>query len=144
YLSGHNSVRAAVGAAPLSWSSALADSAHSYASQCRFQHSGGSLGPFGENLAAGTGNFPASAAVSLFASDKPDLAHPFTHFTQVVWKATTQVGCGVALCSGIFDKPATYHVCLYNPVGNVVGEEQYVNISGGTLSCHGANHGCFL
>ena len=59
-----------------------------------------------------------------------DPAHPtFTHFTQMVWKNTTELGCGVASCSGIFDKkfgPATYHVCLYNPVGNVIGQEQYV------------------
>jgi len=112
------------GSPPLTWSEGLASSAASYASQCRFAHSGGSLGPVGENLAAGTGYFPASAAVALFSSDQPDPAHQFTHYTQVVWKSTTQLGCGVAFCSGIFDKPATYHVCLYDPVGNVVGEQQ--------------------
>jgi hypothetical protein len=33
-----------------------------------------------------------------------------SHFTQVVWKATTQVGCAVQDCSGIFD--ASYGVRL--------------------------------
>jgi Cysteine-rich secretory protein family len=33
-----------------------------------------------------------------------------SHFTQVVWKATTQVGCAVKDCSGIF--PASYGVRL--------------------------------
>ncbi len=52
-----------------------------------------------------------------------------SHFTQVVWKSTTQLGCGIALCPGLFGNrqgPATYHVCLYDPVGNVVGEEKSV------------------
>lgn len=48
-----------------------------------------------------------------------------SHFTQIVWKSTTQVGCGVALCDSMFpgDGAATYHVCFYDPVGNVVGQE---------------------
>jgi hypothetical protein len=33
-----------------------------------------------------------------------------SHFTQVVWKATTQVGCAVKDCTGIF--PASYGVRL--------------------------------
>jgi pathogenesis-related protein 1 len=102
----------------------------------------------GENLAAGTRSFDASAAVSMFASDgckfrnreravleltvlvAVDPSQPtFTHFTQMVWKSTTQLGCGVAVCGNgqIFPDqygPALYHVCLYDPVGNVIGEEQ--------------------
>lgn len=128
YLAGHNNVRAAHGAPPLAWSAALASKAQAWADGCQFRHSGGALGPVGENLAAGTGAFGAEAAVAAFAGDGYDPAHPaFTHFTQVVWKATTQLGCGVAACDGIFDSrfgPATYHVCLYDPVGNVVGQEQ--------------------
>jgi len=127
-VDGHNSIRAQHGASPLSWSDDLASSAQSWAEGCQFRHSDGAVGPFGENLAAGTGSFTAAAAVSAFASDGFDPAHPtFTHFTQMVWKATTQVGCGVASCGNIFDPkfgPATYHVCLYNPVGNVIGQEQ--------------------
>jgi len=113
----------------LQWSGGLASSAQGYAQQCRIQHSNGALGPVGENLVAGTGDFTPEQAVAMFLSDGFDPSAPnFTHFTQVVWKSTTQLGCGAALC----DVPvagglarATYYVCLYNPVGNVVGEEQF-------------------
>ena len=47
----------------------------------------------------------------------------------MIWKSTTKLGCGVATCNGLFgpdNGPATYHVCLYDPVGNVIGQEEYV------------------
>jgi uncharacterized protein YkwD len=47
YLSDHNSVRAAHGANPLVWNQTLSDKAQQWANGCVFQHSGGSLGPFG-------------------------------------------------------------------------------------------------
>ncbi|OCH96011.1 PR-1-like protein, partial [Obba rivulosa] len=133
YLSGHNDLRAQHGAAPLSWSEDLQDKAQSYADSCHFAHSDGALGPVGENLGAGTGTFTAEEAVAQFATDESqfDPTHEtFSHFTQMVWKSTTQLGCASAICGGIFDAqfgPATYHVCLYNPVGNVVGQERLVN-----------------
>ena len=37
--------------------------------------------------------------------------------SQVVWKATTEVGCGFANCAG-----GALVVCEYAPPGNVLGE----------------------
>lgn len=98
------------GADPLSWSGTLADAAQTWADRCAFVHSGGQLGPFGENLAAGTGaGFGPEAAVQGWAGEAAQFnaADPekagTNHFTQVVWKATTQVGCAVAECGGILD-----------------------------------------
>lgn len=39
------------------------------------------------------------------------------HYTQIIWRATTRVGC--ALASNSSDD---YLVCRYTPAGNVVGQ----------------------
>ncbi|KAG6813083.1 hypothetical protein H0H92_014142 [Tricholoma furcatifolium] len=129
YLTAHNTVRAEHGAAPLTWSDDLASKAQSWANNCVFEHSGGSLGPYGENLAAGTGSsYDIQAAIQSWTDEvsEYDPSNPVaSHFTQVVWKSTTQVGCAVQSCSGIF--PASYglakfYVCEYSPQGNIIGE----------------------
>jgi hypothetical protein len=68
-----------------------------------------------------------------------------SHFTQVVWKGSQQLGCAVQQCNGIFPsqygvrrnalsreknhsdlllrfKQANYYVCEYFPQGNVLGQ----------------------
>ncbi|KAI0815183.1 CAP domain-containing protein [Irpex lacteus] len=129
YLSAHNTVRAQHGASALTWSDNLASKAQQWANNCVFQHSGGSLGPFGENLAAGTGSsYGIASAVKSWTDEvsEYDSSNPQpSHFTQVVWKASTQVGCAVASCNGIFDASfglAKFYVCEYSPQGNVIGE----------------------
>jgi hypothetical protein len=100
--------------------------AQAWADGCKFEHSGGQ---FGENLAAGTGDaYTIASAVKSWTDEvsQYNSADPQpSHFTQVVWKATTQVGCAVQDCSGIFDASyglAHFHVCEYSPAGNVIGE----------------------
>jgi len=89
-----------------------------------FKHSGG---PFGENLSAGTHPFSIPAAIKLWTDEEPDYnpGNPDpSHYTQVVWKGSRQVGCALASCSnlqGAFAK-ADYYVCEYYPPGNVIGE----------------------
>jgi pathogenesis-related protein 1 len=46
------------------------------------------------------------------------------HYTQIVWRKTTQIGCGVSTCntgSGSMD----VWICNYAPAGNFVGEAPY-------------------
>jgi len=130
YLYAHNHVRAAHGATSLTWSPSLAQDAQIWADQCQFRHSNGKLRDelYGENIVAATGHFPINAAMKTFSSDESQFNAKkpiYNHFTQVVWKSTTQLGCAVSKCDDIFSPvfgQATLYVCLYDPVGNVVGQ----------------------
>jgi len=46
------------------------------------------------------------------------------HYTQVVWRATTQIGCGVTTC-GSGANTQTEVICNYAPAGNYVGMNPY-------------------
>ncbi|KAK2466045.1 hypothetical protein APHAL10511_001687 [Amanita phalloides] len=130
YLSAHNDVRIKYDVPPLRWSEALARMADTWADNCQFKHSNGSLNgePYGENIVAATGPFPIVTALQLFSSDAVDynpLSPTYNHFTQVVWKSTRNLGCSYSECDGIFDQdrgPAIMYVCVYEPPGNIVGQ----------------------
>ncbi|HVV81651.1 MAG TPA: CAP family protein, partial [Kofleriaceae bacterium] len=125
-LAEHNRVRARHCAPPLAWSPRLAKIAQAWADHlrthgCGFEHSQSDLG---ENLAAGTaGTLDAAGIVGMWADEEHgyDFARggfsmETGHFTQVVWRATTEVGCGTATCNGM-----DLWVCNYDPPGNVDG-----------------------
>jgi uncharacterized protein YkwD len=142
----HNAVRAAAPATPrlppIAWSKDLAEVAQSYAERlaegCSLIHSNG---PYGENLAyLGEQHALAAAVVDLWAAEKSCYTYgPFEsgdrctpacvdsdgcgHYTQIVWRATRVIGCGVATCAA--DDASEIWVCNYDPAGNVVGEEPY-------------------
>jgi len=126
-LSVHNNLRARHQASPLSWSSSLAAGAQSWASGCEWGHAGVEEG---ENLAIG---YPSvEAAMQVWADEEkryqygevtPNMAHfeEIGHFTQMVWKSTTDIGCATAQCTWK-GRDATYLVCRYSPAGNVLGQ----------------------
>ncbi|MBI1383610.1 MAG: DUF4189 domain-containing protein [Rhizobiales bacterium] len=121
-LAAHNAHRARHCVPPLSWSNQLAAEARQWAAACTFQHSPqafqGTNG-FGENLFWGTGQTDRSAVdwwyneIARYNFDAPRFSNDIAHFTQLVWRASTQLGCGVANCGG-----RTYWVCRYSPPGN--------------------------
>jgi len=127
YLKAHNDFRNLHGAQPLTWSSELSATAQAWANGCKFVHS---HGQYGENLAAGSGALSIQDAITMWTDEGKtyDPTNPVpSHFTQVVWKGSTQLGCAFATCpaGSIFPAnygPAVYHVCEYNPPGNVIGE----------------------
>jgi pathogenesis-related protein 1 len=129
-LAAHNSVRARLGLPPLSWSDELAQYARKWANTLigsgEFSHSGSSR--YGENLfeIAG-GSATADDVVSAWASEarnynyrKNTCSGRCGHYTQIVWRDTKLLGCGVAR-----NRTREVWVCNYEPPGNIVGERPY-------------------
>lgn len=124
-LDAHNKKRSLHKDTPsLSWSDELASYAQAYADKydCSgtLTHSGG---PYGENLALG---YDASGSVDAWYNEikdydysNPTFSSGTGHFTQVVWKSTTQVGCGIKKCNNSW---GSYVICSYNPAGNFLGK----------------------
>ncbi|KAL5345611.1 hypothetical protein ACLOAV_009365 [Pseudogymnoascus australis] len=122
-LETHNFYRKEHNASALAWNRTSAAFAADWAEACEFKHSGGLTG---ENLAAGYPN--ATASIDAWGTErdeydfnKADFSHETGHFTQVVWKDTTTVGCGRRKCDGRGGSPGWYVVCEYYPPGNVIG-----------------------
>lgn len=94
-------------------------------------HSGDKFGSnIGENLAAASGIDDLTTLFDLWSSegqyydyDNPSLyggtddTTELGHFTQLVWKSTTAVGCGVQVCT---DSDWTYLICRYYTEGNIL------------------------
>ncbi|KAK6945914.1 CAP domain [Dillenia turbinata] len=129
YLNPHNAARAAVGVAPLTWDDKLAAYALNYANQrkdCAMKHSDG---PYGENIAAGSGDFSGARASQLWIDEKPHYDYasnscvggPCGHYTQVVWRNSHRIGCARVQCNNGW----WFVSCNYDPPGNYVGERPY-------------------
>jgi uncharacterized protein YkwD len=124
WLQAHNNYRAIHGVDPVSWSETIASSAQDYADTCPSGHSGSS---YGENLYWATNIRNRAVVVQGWYDENPlyDYNNPgwnpaAGHFTQVVWKGTTEIGCGFKTgCGG--DWPNVW-VCQYNPPGNYLGQ----------------------
>ena len=135
-LAAHNRERAAVGAAPLRWDPRLAAAAASYgpalASKGGLEHSPKASRPGQrENLWMGTrGAYSPEQMVGNWAEEKAMLrpgAFPnvsktgnwldVAHYTQMIWKGTTHVGCAVHST-----RHWDYLICRYSPPGNIDGQ----------------------
>ena len=136
-LMAHNAARAEVGAPPLQWDPGLAIAAASY---------GPSLSRIGhlvhsprsgresqrENLWMGQdGRFRPEDMVASWTNEKrlffpgafPNVSRSgnwadVAHYTQMIWKTTTHVGCAIYR-DGTWD----YLICRYSPPGNRDGRQ---------------------
>jgi pathogenesis-related protein 1 len=131
-LDAHNSWRSQYGVPPLAWSPKLAGYAQQWANTLlqrkRLEHRSNSS--YGENLAMAMGQrFTPEQVVDMWGSESRDYDQASNscsrgkvcgHFTQVVWRDTMQVGCGVAR-----DEQREVWVCNYYPPGNVIGYRPY-------------------
>jgi uncharacterized protein YkwD len=137
-LATQNAERAALGIAPLAWSDALAADAAVWARHLADTGSWGHADAVtrkgeGENLWEGTaGAFDPAEMVGGWAGEKryyhygpfPDGGlsdgQPIGHYTQMIWRNTTDVGCALATGHG-----KDVLVCRYAPMGNIVGQTPY-------------------
>lgn len=130
----HNTQRRTVGVPPLRWDEALAVTALQCAQQLaasrQFHHCRS-----GENLWMGTaGRYLPAEMVELWATERHDFQNGIFpavsrnsswqavgHYTQMVWRTTTTLGCAVATGGD----GLTRLVCHYAPPGNIIGRPVY-------------------
>lgn len=138
----HNDARAAVGVARVAWDDKLADDAQDWADHIartgRYEHSSWPRGRDpageGENMLAGVEGVTGYLdMVGYWVAEKrvftnrpmPDFSRTghwqdAGHYAQIVWRATTRIGCGLSHAEG-----QEYLVCRYSPAGNFAGQKAY-------------------
>ncbi|KAJ3706113.1 hypothetical protein LUZ61_009818 [Rhynchospora tenuis] len=138
YVNAHNTARSAVGVGGVTWDSTVQAYAQNYANQrkgdCQLIHSGG---PYGENLyggyiAGGYGkDYSGVDAVNAWVSEKQYYDYNSNscaqgkvcgHYTQVVWRSSTKIGCAKVMCD---NNNGFIITCNYSPPGNYVGQKPY-------------------
>jgi pathogenesis-related protein 1 len=140
-LARHDATRAAVGVwSHWRWSAELASDAQAWADYLaandRFEHAASIRGQQGENLAASFGYAnPIDIGVGSWIDERNYNYVPgvtlseamsratgvIGHYTQIVWRDTTQLGCGLATGRDGMSKL----VCRYNPPGNNLRQVPY-------------------
>lgn len=121
FVAGHNAIREDAipwpfpSLAPLGWSATRETASQTHAAGCAFQHSAGAiLGQYGENLYASSSTEvvvprpSAATATAEWGAENADYDYatnscaPFPaqcgHYTQIVLRAATLVGCGIQEC----------------------------------------------
>nr|XP_043623451.1 pathogenesis-related protein PR-1 type-like [Erigeron canadensis] len=133
YVNSHNTARKEVGVGPMQWDSTVAKFAESYANRrkadCALLHSHSEK--YGENIAVGWGGeFTGLEAVKLWVDEKADYDYNSNtcarfkvcgHYTQVVWRNSTRLGCARVKC----ENNAWFVTCNYYPPGNYIGTKPY-------------------
>ncbi|XP_021755381.1 pathogenesis-related protein 1-like [Chenopodium quinoa] len=134
YLKVQNDARNVVGVPPLSWDNRLAAYAQWWANQrrydCALQHS---RGPYGENIFWGSGGSDWSPAFAAqywvdekkwydYNTNSCAYGKDCGHYTQIVWKSSTRVGCAKVVC---YNGRGVFITCNYDPPGNYIGSRPY-------------------
>ncbi len=127
----HNKVRKNVKVPALTWSPKLAKYAQKWArtiknQNCSLSHS---HSEYGENLFKANKKYKVvDAAKSWEKEKKYYLREPLNqnnvqragHYTQMVWRNTTKLGCAKTMCGN-----EILVVCNYDPAGNYLGRKAY-------------------
>ncbi|RMF62428.1 MAG: hypothetical protein D6742_20230 [Cyanobacteria bacterium J069] len=137
-LASHNRYRAELNLPPLEWSADLAQNAQGWADELaerggrRLEHSQGT--GEGENLWMGTAGYFSYDDMVTGWGDEQQYFRPgifpnvsttgnwadVGHYTQIIWRDTTHVGCALSTAGG-----NDILVCRYSPPGNYSGRRVY-------------------
>jgi len=145
-VAAHNQFRRAVGAPDVQWSDSVAAKAQAWAETlkskgCKMEHSKDRKGKLGENIywaspvkwsdgRTEVQEITPAKVVDWWANESKNYDHSSNscapgkvcgHYTQVVWRTTTEIGCGKAVC----DDKSQVWVCNYQPAGNIIGRKPY-------------------
>jgi len=131
-LAAHNSVRRKTGVPALHWSNQLAASAEEWAKTLAATGASRMQGIPGQNIgySVPAGHAKASQVVAAWAAEAANYDHEKNacvdpklrchHYTQVVWRNSSYLGCARAQ-----DAQRDIWVCDYDPPGNDVAESPY-------------------
>jgi len=139
----HNIHRANHTSPDVTWDDTLASTAADIAASCVYAHDvEKNGGGYGQNIAAGVESNNISAIITdlfyngevgwydgLYNKAQPDMTNfeKWGHFSQIVWKSTTKIGCATQHCpKGLAnvgtDVSPYFTVCNYSPPGNYANE----------------------
>lgn len=137
----HNLHRANHSAPAAEWDDNLASIAATIASSCVYAHdtsAGG--GGYGQNIGAGSKDTEVDQMITnaMYNDEigyypgyggEPDMGNfeNWGHFSQIVWKSTTKIGCATQYCPGGLANVGGgvspyFTVCNYSPPGNFGGQ----------------------
>ncbi|MED6198036.1 hypothetical protein PIB30_062306, partial [Stylosanthes scabra] len=138
YLEVHNAARASVGSKPLKWNEKLEESVRRFLKKhiedCLIGTTYLSPLKHAENTAYHPGSITGAEAVALWVKTKVKYDYKSNSCTdgnpascapylQVVWNATTNVGCARVECN---HNKGTLIRCYYEPSGNIPGVRPYI------------------
>ena len=117
YVNTHNKFRSIHHAGALEYDAELAAFAETWTQHCVMEHSEEKP----ENLCMGAKDIEDCIALWYAEGDKYDyqkgeFKHDTGHFTQVVWKSATKIGCAEKDCGS----QGKFHSCNYD-AGNLIG-----------------------
>ncbi|GLI73850.1 hypothetical protein PoHVEF18_002080 [Penicillium ochrochloron] len=141
-LYNHNIHRSNHSVSSVEWSADLEASAQTLAARCVYQHDTSIAGGgYGQNIGYGVEASDVGVMITNlmyndeieyfptpYGASAPSMSDfdKWGHFSQIVWKATTHVGCATVTCNSLGNVDSSsalpFTVCNYSPVGNVDGQ----------------------
>ncbi|BAE56831.1 unnamed protein product [Aspergillus oryzae RIB40] len=129
-------------ASSLEWDASLEASAQTLAARCVYQHDTTiNGGGYGQNIGYGVSSEKIGEMITnlmynnemgyfeaLYGEANPSMDNfdAWGHFSQIVWKGTTHVGCATVTCNSLGNVDSSvavpFTVCNYSPAGNYAGE----------------------